>query len=231
MLDNPRRVGSDNREGCGRRGIRLGEQAVEDVLDLNEVMATPLCLMQTPPERFPDLWGHGQVAGSGALSWPDRHVHMAADCSRIGAENLQHSRHVAVTDQPEQQMRCSDVLGVTRIGFVMGLRDNAPRTLAELIKHPPPPLLPLCCRQSSRCNRNWPLTPPLTAVPRPVQRPLDVAIAFGCCTLPESCPRKGSCARPSTAGRVLAGIPVRGDRGGRRCAVVRQVEFARSVRV
>ena len=89
-----------------------------------------------------------------------------ADCFRIGAENLQHSRYVAVTDQPEQQMRCSDVLGVTRIGFVMGLRHDAPRTVAELIKHPPPPLLPRCCRQSSRCSRNWPLTPPLTALRR-----------------------------------------------------------------
>jgi hypothetical protein len=31
-------------------------------------------------------------------------------------------------------VRCSDVLAVTRIGFVVGMRDDAPRTLAEHIK-------------------------------------------------------------------------------------------------
>jgi hypothetical protein len=129
------------------------------VLGVDEVMATPSCLVQTPVERFAGLRGHWQLPGSDPLGPPDRVFDVAADRSRIGAENLQHPGDVAVTDESEQQVRCSDVLAVTRIGFVVGMRDDAPRTLAEHIKQRLSHLCPFAVASRRTVAATRPLRP------------------------------------------------------------------------
>ena len=137
LLADPVEVGAELDQHLGGDALALADQAEQDVLGADVVVAELQGLAQRQLEDLLGPRGEGDVPGRRLLALADDLLDLLADGLERDAERLQRLGGDALTlvDQAEQDVLGADVVVVEHPGLFLGQDDNPPRAVGEPLEH------------------------------------------------------------------------------------------------
>lgn len=137
LLAHPVQVGAELHEDLGGDALALADQAEQDVLRTDVVVAE---LEGLAERQLQDLLGSGRegdVAGRGLLALTDDLLHLLADRLERNPEALQglSGDTLTLVDQAQEDVLGADVVVVEHPGFFLSQDDNPPRAVGEPLEH------------------------------------------------------------------------------------------------
>ena len=160
LLAHPREVGAELHEHLGGHPLALADQAEEDVLRADVVVAE---LERLAERQLEDLLGprrERDVPGRRRAALADDLLHLAADGLERDAERLEGLGRdaFALVDQPEQDVLGADVVVVEEPSFLLGQHDDPSGSVGEPFEQVSlPPLL-----SGGTVGRVYPCPPGIT---------------------------------------------------------------------
>ena len=138
LLADPVEVGAELDQHLGGDALALADQAEQDVLGADVVVAELQRLAQRQLEDLLGAGGEGDVPGRGLLALADDLLDLLADGLERDARG--DSRALAATPspswiRPEQDVLGADVVVVEHPGLFLGQDDNPPRAVGEPLEH------------------------------------------------------------------------------------------------
>jgi hypothetical protein len=137
LLAHAVEVGAQLDEHLRGDALTLADQAEQDVLGADVVVAELQRLAQAQLQDLLRARGERDVAARGLLAVPDDLLDLLADGLQRDAEGLQRLRGDALTlvDQAEQDVLGADVVVVEHPGLFLGQDHNPPRAVGESLEH------------------------------------------------------------------------------------------------
>ncbi len=137
LLAHPVEVGAQLHEDLGCDALALADQAEQDVLGADVVVAE---LKGLAERQLQDLLGsgcEGDVPGRGLLALTDDLLHLLADRLERNPEALQglSGDTLTLVDQAQEDVLGADVVVVEHPGFFLSQDDNPPRAVGEPLEH------------------------------------------------------------------------------------------------
>ncbi len=138
LLADTVEVSAELLEDLGGHALALPDQAEQDVLGADVVVAE---LQRLAERQLEDLLGpgrEGDVAGRGGLSLADDLLDLGADGLERDAQGLERlgGDPLPLVDQPEQDVLRPDVVVVQHPRLFLGEDHHPPGTVRESLKHP-----------------------------------------------------------------------------------------------
>ncbi len=137
LLADPVQVGAELDQYLGGDALALTDQAEQDVLGPDVVVAELQRLAQRELEHLLGPRGERDVAAGGLLALADDLLDLLADTLQRDAERLQSLGRdaLALVDQAEQDVLGPDVVVVEHPGLFLGQDHDAPRPVGEPLEH------------------------------------------------------------------------------------------------
>ena len=137
LLTDPVQVGAELDQHLGGDTLALADQAEQDVLGADVVVAELQRLAQAQLEHLLGARGERDVAGRRLLALADDLLDLAAHAFEGDAQRLQRlGRYaLALVDQAEQDVLGADVVVVEHPGLFLGQDDDAPCAVGESLEH------------------------------------------------------------------------------------------------
>ena len=137
LLADPVEVGAELDQHLGGDALALADQAEQDVLGADVVVAE---LQRLAQRELEDLLGprrERDVPGRRLLALADDLLDLLADGLERDAERLERlgGDALALVDQAEQDVLGADVVVVEHPGLFLGQDDNPPRAVGESLEH------------------------------------------------------------------------------------------------
>ena len=137
LLADPGQVGAELDEHLGGDALALADEAEQDVLGADVVVAELEGLAQRELEDLLGAWGEGDVAGRRRAALADDLLDLAAHGLERDAEALEGlgGDALALVDQPEQDVLGADVAVVQQARFLLGEDDDPAGPVSESFEH------------------------------------------------------------------------------------------------
>ena len=137
LLADAVEVGAELHEDLGGDALALADQAEQDVLGADVVVAELQRLAQRQLEHLLGPRGEGDVTGRGLLALTDDLLHLLADTLQRDAEGLERLGGDALTlvDQAQEDVLGADVVVVEHPGLFLGQDNNAAGSVGEPFEH------------------------------------------------------------------------------------------------
>jgi hypothetical protein len=133
LLAGPVQVRAEPDQHLDRHSVTLTDQAKQDVLRANVVVAKLQRLAEPELEDPPGPWGERYVVRWRLLAKSDDLFDLLPSRAQTDAHLFQGARRdsLALANQPQQDVLRSDVIVAERPGFFLGKDDNPPRPIGE----------------------------------------------------------------------------------------------------
>ena len=137
LLADAVEVGAELHQDLGGDALALADQAEQDVLGADVVVAELQRLAQRQLQHLLRPRGEGDVAGRGLLALADDLLHLLADALERDAEGLECLGGDALTlvDQAQEDVLGADVVVVEHPGLFLGQDDDAAGSVGEPFEH------------------------------------------------------------------------------------------------
>jgi hypothetical protein len=137
LLAHPVQVGAELDQHLGGHALTLADQAQQDVLGADVVVAQLLGLPRGQLEHLLGTRGERDVPGRHLLALADDLLDLLPHCLQADAKRLQDFRGHALTlmDQAQQDVLGADVVVVQHPGLFLRQHHNPPRPIGKLLKH------------------------------------------------------------------------------------------------
>ena len=137
LLPHPVEIGAQLHEDLGGDALALADQAEQDVLRADVVVAQLKGLAERQLQDLLGTGGEGDVPGRGLLALPDDLLHLLADRLERNPEALQglSGDTLTLVDQAQEDVLGADVVVVEHPGFFLSQDDNPPRAVGEPLEH------------------------------------------------------------------------------------------------
>ena len=138
LLAHPGEVGAQLDQHLGGDALALADQAEQDVLGADVVVAELQRLAQRQLEHLLGPRRERDVPGRRLLALADDLLDLAADALQRDAQRLQRLGGDALTlvDEAQQDVLGADVVVVEHPGLFLGQDDDPPRTVGKSFEHP-----------------------------------------------------------------------------------------------
>ena len=137
LLADPRQVGAELDQHLGGDALALADEAEQDVLGADVVVAELQRLAERQLEDLLGPRGEGDVAGRRGTALADDLLDLLAHGLEGDAERLERlgGDALALVDQPEQDVLGADVVVVEQPRFFLGKNDDPAGTICETFEH------------------------------------------------------------------------------------------------
>ena len=137
LLAHPVEVGAELHEHLGGDALALADQAEQDVLGADVVVAELQRLAQRQLEDLLGPRGEGDVTGRRLLALADDLLDLAAHALQRDAQRLEGlgGDALALVDEAEQDVLGADVVVVEHPGLFLGQDDNTAGSVGEPLEH------------------------------------------------------------------------------------------------
>lgn len=137
LLPHPVEIGAQLHQDLGGDALALADQAEQDVLRTDVVVAELEGLAERQLQDLLGTGGEGNVPGRSLLALPDDLLHLLADRLERNPEALQGLSGDTLTlmDQAQEDVLGADVVVVEHPGFFLSQDDNPPRAVGEPLEH------------------------------------------------------------------------------------------------
>ena len=137
LLADAVEVGAELHQDLGGDALALADQAEQDVLGADVVVAELQRLAQRQLQHLLRPRGEGDVTGRGLLALADDLLHLLADTLERDAEGLERLGSDALTlvDQAQEDVLGADVVVVEHPGLFLGQDDHAAGSVGEPFEH------------------------------------------------------------------------------------------------
>ena len=144
LLAHPVEVGAELDEHLGGNALALADEAEQDVLGADVVVAELQRFAQGQLEHLLGARRERDVAGRLLLTLADDVLHLLAHGVERDAEGLQRlgGDTLTLVDQAEQNVLGADVVVVEHLGLFLGQDDDATGSVGKSLKHVIAPLAP-----------------------------------------------------------------------------------------
>ena len=137
LLADAVEVGAELHQDLGGDALALADQAEQDVLGADVVVAELQRLAQRQLQHLLGPRGEGDVTGRGLLALADDLLHLLADALQRDAEGLERLGSDALTlvDQAQEDVLGADVVVVEHPGLFLGQDDHTAGSVGEPFEH------------------------------------------------------------------------------------------------
>ena len=137
LLADPGQVGAQLHQHLGGDALALADEAEQDVLGADVVVAELQRLAERQLQDLLGAWGEGDVATGRRAALADDLLDLRAHRLQGDAERLERLRGDALTlvDQPEQDVLGTDVVVVEQPCLFLGKDDHSASSIRETFEH------------------------------------------------------------------------------------------------